>query len=342
MGHRPHRGGGGAPGSRGQRADRPAGPGFRREFTERFGRSDAARALLEQILQLAETDDHVLIVGEAGTQKVLLARAIHDASPRAKRGFGFMDCSVLGGKGGDAVEEFIASLRSAQGGSLFVNYIEQLPSLAQAALCEVIETGRTTALKGAPPIEWNVRILAGTTLDPERLSTGRDFDARLHEYLSRRVILIPPLRDRPEDILSVADHFRRAACVELRKSVRTFDPQTRHVLLEHSWPGNYAELWHVIHQAIAKAPGEALRAETIRAELPHRRATVEAGSADAMIRHIIRAQSRALERSLAGEQERPFRLPKTSLIRRLLDLARWRRADEGAKGQQAETRRTRE
>jgi len=305
---------------------------FQRRFAEHFGQSDSARALLQEILSVALTTESVLIVGEAGSQKAAVARIIHDSSPRARAGFASMDCSGLPGGEREILGDLVGSLRSAKEGTLFINHVERLPASAQRILLQIIGAGRYVQEPAGEPMECDVRIIAGTTRTPTDPTAWDSLDPALRDHLLRRVIVIPPLRERPEDILTVAESFRRAACVELRKTVRTFDPRTRRVLLEHSWPGNYAELWHVIHRAVASAPGEELRPEAIMTALVSR---PDGGApADAMVQEIIRAQSRAFERFLAGQQERVQEPERTGLVRRLLDLARWRGHGKGA-GEQA-------
>jgi DNA-binding NtrC family response regulator len=277
---------------------------------------------MQQIMQLPAAPTSVLICGEAGTQKEFIARTIHNAATTAP--FVTVDCRAFAD--GDLWKNFFARIckrfsQSAHtglppGGTLFLDIIEKLSTSAQHSLLR----GLVAETKDSLPC--GIRLMAASNMEPEQLLRLGLFSKPLLKMLAGHVIEVSPLRERPQDILSVAESFRDQANIELRKSVRNFCTETQQILLEHSWPGNYPELWYVIYRATVTAQ-DAVDPEYLR-ELLREKKTGATHASDNLLNQIIRAQTQSAEYTLAQGQQR-LGPKKRSLASRLLGLGKWRR-----------------
>jgi two-component system nitrogen regulation response regulator GlnG len=233
---------------------------------EQMGRSPQIHQVIGQVDQVAGANLTVLVQGETGAGKELVARAIHQQSDRHDGPFVALDCGAIP----EALIEselfgyergaFTGALRRkqgqfelAEGGTLFLDEVANLPLPTQAKLLRVLEEREVLRLGGGRPVPVNVRIIASCNvpLDSEvRLARFRqDLYFRLAEF----VITLPPLRERREDIPYLANRFLAEARMELKRAVRGISPEAADALVRHAWPGNARELRNVIRQAALRA-----------------------------------------------------------------------------------------
>ncbi len=257
----------------------------------------AMAALLARAAQLARSDASVLIAGESGTGKEVLARHIHRASRRARGPFVALNCAALPetlleselfgyekGAFSGAVASRKGKFEQADGGTLLLDEIGEMDPRLQAKLLRVIQEREVDRLGGTAPVKVDVRLLSATNRDLLReVSHGR-FREDLYYWLNVVGLLVPPLRDRPADILALAAHFARRFGAANGLPARALVPAAEALLLAHPWPGNVRELENAMHRAVLLAHGPAIGPEAI--ELPmlrqERAAPVEAAAPAAL------------------------------------------------------------
>jgi DNA-binding NtrC family response regulator len=234
----------------------------------KFGASPAIRGVIGMIKQVAPTDLAVVVQGETGTGKTYVAHAIHDLSRRAAMAFVRVDVSVIppslaeselfGSRRGaytGADRDRVGYVAGANGGTLFLDDIENIPLEMQAKLLDVLETKRVCPVGGGEPLALDFRVVAATNRDLRGCVAAKTFREDLLYRIGEFVIDIPPLRERPEDILFFMDGFLLEACAELGRQVRGFSAAAADLLLRHPWPGNVRELKNVVRRAALLAPG---------------------------------------------------------------------------------------
>ncbi len=258
--------------------ERGAGP-------ELCGRSPRMRALARTIASLRHNESHVLIRGESGTGKELVARALHAASPRAARRFVTVDCGALPESiieselFGHAKGAFTGAtgapglFRVADGGTLFLDEIGELPAAVQVKLLRALQEKEVRPLGSAESVPVNLRIVAATHRDLERMIADGSFRTDLFYRLDVVRIEIPPLRERREDVPLLVSHFI-AKHARPGLPIEGIEDDALERLCAHDWPGNVRELENVIESALALAPGPRLRA----ADLPFRWSSLAYGS----------------------------------------------------------------
>ncbi len=235
----------------------------------KFGASPAIRGVIERMKQVAPTDLAVIVQGETGTGKTYVAHAIHELSRRAGMAFVRVDVSVIppslaeselfGARKGaytGSDKDRVGYVAGANGGTLFLDDIENIPLEIQAKLLDVLETKRICPVGGGEPTALDFRVIAATNRDLRRCVAAKTFREDLLYRLGEFVIDIPPLRERPEDILFFMDVFLLDACTEMGRQVRGFSADAAEVLLRHPWPGNVRELKNVVRRATLLAPGD--------------------------------------------------------------------------------------
>ncbi|RMG35409.1 MAG: sigma-54-dependent Fis family transcriptional regulator [Gammaproteobacteria bacterium] len=226
------------------------------------GDSPALRKMQQMIEAVAPTDTTVLIQGESGSGKELVARAIHDMSERRERIFVPVDCCTIQEKlfeselfghergaftGADRRKKGL--IEAAEGGTLFLDEIGEIEPAIQAKLLRVLETGQFRRLGSVKDLIANTRIVAATNRDLEAMSQDGDFRADLYYRLSVFVIEAPPLRERREDIPALVQHFIANHDFS-RRIQKTASPQALEILMDYDWPGNIRELRNVMERAI--------------------------------------------------------------------------------------------
>jgi formate hydrogenlyase transcriptional activator len=233
------------------------------DFKTLVGESPALQKTLKAIEQVAPTDSTVLITGETGTGKELVAQAIHHLSPRKDHVLITVNCAALpptlieselfGHEKGaftNATARKIGRFELANGGTIFLDEIGELPIDLQAKFLRVLEAQELERVGGTHPIKLNVRVLAATNVNIEQAARRGLFRSDLFYRLNVFPIRIPPLRDRREDIPMLARHFVKKFSERHRKSVTRIGSNTLKSLVAYDWPGNVRELEHVIERAV--------------------------------------------------------------------------------------------
>jgi transcriptional regulator with GAF, ATPase, and Fis domain len=238
---------------------------------ELVGTSTAFRQMLQLVERVAPSDATVLLCGETGTGKDLLARTLHARSARREQPLITVNCAALPAglieselfgheKGAftGAVQRRLGRFEAADSGTLFLDEIGDLPLEAQAKLLRVLEHGAFERLGSTHTRTVNVRVVAATNQPLEQLVTEGKFRADLFYRLNVFPIHLPSLRERPEDIELLAHYFTQKFRVRLKKKVTRIDPPALARLRAYSWPGNVRELEHLIQRAVLLADGEVL------------------------------------------------------------------------------------
>ena len=235
--------------------------------------SAAMQSVLQVIARVGPSDANVLILGENGTGKGVVARALHAMSSRASRPMvivnsggvseGVFESELFGHVRGaftDAKADRVGRFELADLGTLFLDEIANVPLGQQAKLLRVIETGEFERLGSSRTRRVDVRIISATNSNLTDEVAGARFRQDLLFRLNTIEIRLPPLRDRREDMPLLAQHFLRQHAQRYRKRLTGFETGAMQVLLEHSWPGNVRELDHAVERAVLMAPGPLVKA----------------------------------------------------------------------------------
>jgi DNA-binding NtrC family response regulator len=232
------------------------------------GGSPAMRHLLELVKTVSATDATVLITGESGTGKELVARAIHAGSARRYNPLVVVNCGALaegileselfGHEAGSftgARARHKGKFEAADGGTIFLDEVGELTAKVQVELLRVIEEKAVTRLGGGAPVKVDFRVIAATNRDlSERVKSGA-FREDLYWRLNVFTIAIPPLRERPEDVATLADHFLARFAAAMSRKPMTLSPAARDALAAYRWPGNVRELQNAIERAVVVSRG---------------------------------------------------------------------------------------
>ena len=228
------------------------------------GRSPKIQAILEMLRTVAPTTSTVLITGDSGTGKELVARAIHEASPRREKAFVSINCgafpetlleSELFGyfkgafTGADTSRKGI--IESANGGTLFLDEIGETSLNMQVKLLRVLQERKVRPLGGTVDIPVDVRLIASTNRDLKNMVSTGQFREDFYYRVSVIPIHVPPLRERKDDIEPLARHFLRKYSLQMGKPLRDFDPPALSAIMHYAWPGNVRELENAIERAVA-------------------------------------------------------------------------------------------
>ncbi len=228
-----------------------------------IGRSRAIREMLAMIAHSAPLDVNVLILGESGTGKEMVAQAIHRNSARKKGPFVSLNCGAMSkgvleselfgharGAFTGAIKDHPGVFKRADGGTLFLDEVAEMPLEMQTRFLRALETGEFTPVGGRATLHTDIRLIAATHRDLGAAVTRGQFRQDLYYRLRVVVIETPPLRDRKEDILVLAEAFLQQENERHRLHVRGFTRAAEHVLLEHDWPGNVRELKNAVSSAV--------------------------------------------------------------------------------------------
>jgi transcriptional regulator with PAS, ATPase and Fis domain len=239
---------------------------------ELIGASPGFRRVIEDVDRVAPTDATVLITGETGTGKEVIARAIHARSGRSKRPLVIVNCAALPSglveselfgheKGAftGAVQRKLGRFEIANGATIFLDEVGELPLETQAKFLRVLQQGEFERVGGTQSIKVDVRVLAATNQPLERLVAEGRFRSDLFYRLNVFPIIVPPLRERVEDIRLLTNYFAQKFRARFKKPISSIDHESMERLLNYQWPGNVRELEHVIERAVLLAQGEVLR-----------------------------------------------------------------------------------
>lgn len=241
---------------------------FTNTFYEIIGDSLPVQNMLKKITQVAPLDATVLIQGETGTGKELVAKAIHNLSRRSSKPFITVNCAALpaqlieselfGHEKGSftgAIERKIGKFEIAEGGTIFLDEIGELPIELQSKLLRVIQNRNFERIGGKNVIESNIRIIAATNRDLEKEIANGKFRADLFFRLNVFPIDVPPLRERKDDIPSLVKHFVDIYSKRIGSNIKSIKKTDMELLLNYSWPGNIRELEHLIERSIIISKG---------------------------------------------------------------------------------------
>jgi formate hydrogenlyase transcriptional activator len=245
-------------------------------FTGIVGHSSALRRVLQLVETVATGDSTVLLLGETGTGKELIAHAIHNCSRRNNHAFvklncaaiptGLLESELFGHERGaftGAITQKIGRAEVADQGSLFLDEIGDIPLELQPKLLRVLQEREFERLGSTRTKKIDVRIVAATHRDLEEMILKGEFRSDLYYRLNVFPISIPPLRERPEDIPLLVQHFVQEAADKLNKTIDSIPSDTMEALADYQWPGNIRELENVIERAVILSPSSVLR-------VPHR------------------------------------------------------------------------
>ncbi len=240
-------------------------------FSNILAKSAGMQAIFELVRSVVDLDTTVLIHGETGVGKELLARSIHFSGARRDRPFVAVNCAAIPGelfeselfgsrKGAftGAIEHRRGQFQMANGGTLLLDEIGEMPLTLQTKLLRAIEEKKVTSVGADRPVDIDVRFIATTNKDLQAEVERGAFRRDLFYRLSVMPIRVPPLRERPEDIPLLAEHFLEQANRRSRKSVRAIAPESLQALVRYAWPGNVRELENVIERAVIVARGDSL------------------------------------------------------------------------------------
>jgi len=241
------------------------------DFEEIVGTSQALHRVLRLVETVAPTDSTVLISGETGTGKELIARAIHNISPRASKTFVKLNCAALPAglleselfgheKGAftGAVAQRIGRLELADHGTIFLDEVGEIPLELQPKLLRVLQEREIERLGGTRTIRTDVRLIAATNRDLAGMVQGQTFRSDLYFRLNVFPVEVPPLRERPEDIPLLVRHFAEEISRRMNKTIETISSETMKALSQYQWPGNIRELQNVIERAVILSAGPSL------------------------------------------------------------------------------------
>jgi len=274
-----------------------------------IGRSPAMQEIYRTLARLMSTDLTVMVTGESGAGKELVARALHDYGKRRKGPFialnmaaiprELIESELFGHERGaftGAVQRTAGKFEQASGGTLFLDEIGDMPPEAQTRLLRVLQEGEYMTVGGRTPIKANVRIVAATHRDLRRLIQQGLFREDLYYRLNVVPIRLPPLRERLDDIPELANHYLQAATTD-GLPTKVLSPEAMTRLKQHRWPGNVRELVNLVRRLSALYSEEIIGVETIEAELADAMSAIEPTSsssemaddlslADAVDRHL--------------------------------------------------------
>jgi DNA-binding NtrC family response regulator len=243
--------------------------------------SKAMQPVLHMLERVAGSDANVLITGEHGTGKEVAARWLHAASKRAQRSFvainaggvseGVFESELFGHVKGaftDARTDRAGSFEVADGGTLFLDEIGNMPTSQQARLLRVLQTGEFTPVGSSRVRKADVRVVSATNVDiAAEIAAGR-FREDLLYRLNTVEVMLPPLRERREDLPRLALHFLSRQATRYQKKVRELSTEAMDALLRHNWPGNVRELEHVVERAVLLAGGERVELDDLALRPP--------------------------------------------------------------------------
>jgi two-component system, NtrC family, response regulator len=245
-------------------------------FPDIVGRSPRIHDVFAKLEKVAPGNANVCIVGESGTGKELIARAIHDLSPRHDRPLVTLDCTAvpeglmeshlfghLRGSFTGAVESRDGVFSLAHTGTLFIDEISELPLPLQAKLLRVIQTREFIKVGGSKPVRTDIRLVTASNKDLRRAVEDGSFREDLYYRIAVVMVQVPALRERREDISLLVDHFIRKFAAAHRKRIHDLTPRALDLLVSYPWPGNVRQLENCIEQAVVLCDGETLDVDAL-------------------------------------------------------------------------------
>ena len=258
--------------ARDHRARQPNGDTGTHNFEEIVGTSAALTAVLKQVEVVAPTESTVLILGETGTGKELIARAIHTTSSRSRRPFvklncaaiptGLLESELFGHEKGaftGAIAQRIGRFELADGGTVFLDEVGEIPLELQTKLLRVLQEREFERLGSTRTLRTDARLIAATNRELQKMVEQRKFREDLFYRLNVFPIYVPALRERSEDIPLLVNHFAQRFARRMNRTIETIPVETMAALTRYPWPGNIRELQNLIERAVILSPGPVLQ-----------------------------------------------------------------------------------
>ncbi len=307
---------------------------------ESMGPSTGVARLISEVKQVARTDFSVLILGETGAGKDLVARAIHGLGSRSKGPFVAVDCGAIPetliegelfgyekGAFTGADRQKIGKFETALGGTFFLDEVSNMPLGSQAKLLRVLQDRVIHRIGSTRPISVDVRVLAASNQDLQKLTESEEGTLRRDVYfrLNEFAIRVPPLRERREDILYLAKRFVDITNIELQKDVRNFTEQAVDLLLAYHWPGNVRQLRSTIRRAVLLAD-DIIAEQHLAIEVAHPAVLTDVAGASAVpvsaqrncsLKEIVQHNTAMVERGVLARVLRETRGNKAEAARLL-------------------------
>jgi transcriptional regulator with GAF, ATPase, and Fis domain len=245
-------------------------------FEEIIGSSKTLKMVLSRVDKVASTDSTVLVTGETGTGKELIARAIHKRSRRSSRAFVSVNCAALApglisselfghekGAFTGAMQRRLGRFELADGGTIFLDEVGDLPADTQVALLRVLQERELERVGGAQPIHVDVRVIAATHRDLKAAISNGSFREDLYYRLNVFPIEMPPLRERKDDLLMLVEYFVQRYAKKAGKNIHTIEKRTLERLKGYDWPGNIRELQNIIERSVILSSGDILAVDDV-------------------------------------------------------------------------------
>lgn len=278
-----------------------------------IGKSPAMRELYQRLAQIAATDAPVLLSGESGTGKELVARTLHDLSPRRDGPFIALNCAavrptlmeseILGHEKGaftNALERRLGCFEQADGGTLLLDEITEMASEVQAKFLRVLEEGQVRRIGAGASVPVSVRVVAATNRTPASAVKEGKLREDLFYRLSVFHLELPPLRERGDDIPLLARYFLESFAEKHQRPILSWAPDFTSALKSHSWPGNVRELRNAMERLAVLAPGPTLTAQDVQQFCLSATLDEEVSSAGPV--SLAEAERQAIERALAASR----------------------------------------
>lgn len=297
-------------------------------MSDLIGSSTKFRAVLDAISMVASVDCSVLVQGETGTGKEVIAQAIHDASPRRQNRFVALNCAAIpsalleselfGHERGaftGAVNQTVGRFQTANRGTLFLDEIGDLPLELQPKLLRVLQEQQFERLGSGRTFQVDVRVIAATNQDLWQMVQERKFRADLYYRLNVFPITLPPLREREDDVRLLVEHFVRKFAERQRKSIDYIPDEVMQALKHYRWPGNIRELQNFLERTVIMTTGRVLRPDMADLRSQDSESPTLRTLADAERAHIT-ATLRETSGVVGGRNGAAARLglPRTTLI----------------------------
>ncbi len=323
-------------------------------FHPMVGQSPAFRAVMDRVAMVASTDSTVLILGETGTGKERVAQAIHARSHRSSRPMISLNCAAIqpsliaselfGHERGaftGALHQRLGRFELAEGGTIFLDEIGDLPAETQIALLRILQEREFERVGGNQPIRADVRVIAATHCDLRAATAAGSFRNDLYYRLNVFPIHVPPLRERPSDIPLLIEHFLRIQSSKLARGIRGVDEKTLEIMRSYSWPGNVRELQNAIERwaIVSRTAGVLINESWFPREVPPAVTVDHEQAADGTVN--FRGYLETVERNLIGrammaaggnqsDAARRLGLSRGSLLERLRKYGRSVPDDRGS------------
>ncbi|HEV7512284.1 MAG TPA: sigma 54-interacting transcriptional regulator [Candidatus Acidoferrum sp.] len=311
-------------------------------FEEIVGTSSGLQGVLSRVMKVAPTDSSVLISGETGTGKELVARAIHKRSRRSQRAFVSVNCAALApslisselfghekGAFTGALQRRLGRFELANGGTIFLDEIGELPLDTQVALLRVLQEREFERVGGTQPVKIDVRVIAATNRDLEAAVANGTFRPDLYYRLNVFPIQVPPLRERQDDVLMLLEYFVHRFAQKMGKHFKKIDKRTVELFRSYPWPGNIRELQNVAERSVIVSSDDAFSVDAAWLSKDPRRVTLPKQPKPADTDEDGRRERQIIEDALAGSRGRVsgpngaaarLRVPPSTLEHRIKKL----------------------